>query len=72
MHVEETNKGQQEADDRYQSVDKVLAVTRAIILTDEVYKRTFSMPLDEEVDYDNNFIFGKQISQGKLANFDRK
>lgn len=73
MHVEETNKGQQEADYRYQSVDKVLAVTRAIILTDEVYKRTFSIPLDEEVDYDNNFIlFGKQISQGKLANFYRK
>ncbi|KTC85617.1 MULTISPECIES: hypothetical protein [Legionella] len=73
MSVEETNNGQREADDRYSPVDKVLAVTRTLILTDEVYKRTFAIPLDKEVDYDNNFIlFGKQIPQGRLANFYRQ
>lgn len=73
MHVEETIPGILKYNyDQFEDVIEVLTVTRTLILMDEVYKKTFNLPMDVEVDYGNSFnLFGKTITQGALANFYR-
>lgn len=74
MHVEEIPKGILKTDyEKFTTIAEVLTVTRTLILVDETYKRVYGIPLEEEVDYDNTFtLFGKQIPQGRLANFYRQ